>query len=157
MDGKFYIGIDPGRNGAICVLDHGGAIVELEKMPESMEALKTVLESWTDTAWHHCLSRCVMERVQGLPGQSAPAAFNFGRNFGQLEAAVYFSLIPFETVTPQKWQQHFQAGNSRDFASATAWKTHLWMMAKKLYPMQDIKKYAGDAVLIARFCWEKYK
>lgn len=157
MEGRFFMGIDPGANGAICVVDDEGKIVEIYRMPATIAELKEALDSWTDTAWHRNITHCVIERVQGMTGQSASAAFNFGRNYGTLEATVYMKAIPYETVTPQKWQQYFQAGKSKDFATKTLWKSHLWMMAKKLYPLKNIPKYAADAVLLARYCWERFK
>lgn len=158
MEGKFYMGIDPGKNGAVCVLDSNGAIVQLDKMPETPHELIENIESWTSTAWHPGNSlMCVLEKVGAHRGNAPQAMFNFGRNYGNIEAILISNRVSFQEVTPQKWQQHFQLGHKKDHDSDTAWKSHLWQSAKKLYPEAKIQKYAADAVLIARYCWERYR
>lgn len=158
MKERFFMGIDPGRHGAVCVVDSEGKIADLYPMPATLDGLQEILDSWRpNTTWHAYEVMCVIEKVGAFKGNAPQAMFNFGRNYGNLEAAVYCTGIPMDEVTPQKWQQHFQLGKSADHATKKAWKDHLWIKAKKFYPGVDIKKYAADAVLLARYCWERYK
>lgn len=152
------MGIDPGRNGALCVVDNLGHIVEIHKMPETKAQMGEILQNWEPgTPWHEFDVMAVLEKVGAFRGNSPQSMFNFGRNYGQLEASLFWKNIPTEEVTPQKWQQHYQLGHKADFPTDTAWKSHLWHKAQMLYPKADIKKYAADAVLIARYCWERFK
>lgn len=152
------MGVDPGKNGAVCVLGYDGSIVDIYRMPETLGDLHDICESWEPhTVCHDFDTVAVIEKVGAFKGNSPQSMFNFGRNYGQLEGTFFANNIPLSEVTPQKWQQHYQLGKSSDFESKTAWKSHLWATAQKLYPSVDIKKYAADAVLIARYCWERFK
>ena len=48
--------------------------------------------------------RFIMERVGGLPGQSAPRAFTFGYGFGFLLSTARMLHFETELVTPQIWK-----------------------------------------------------
>lgn len=81
------------------------------------------------------LEFAVLEDVGGRPGQSASAAFNFGRTCGQLEAVLSVLSIPIRVVSPSVWKR--QMGVPSDKASARACATrefpdaaHQWRLAK---------------------------
>lgn len=139
-----HIGIDPGTNGGIAVLDDSGAVIFLRKMPETPQDLIDALRRFSDD------SCCTLEKVGGMPGNGGMAMFNFGKGYGHLEMALLSLKIPTETVTPQKWEKTYQLGSSRD-VKKTEWKNRLKAKAQQLFPGERITLAVCDALLIAEY------
>lgn len=139
-----HIGIDPGTNGGIAVLDDSGAVIFLRKMPETPQDLIDALRRFSDD------SCCTLEKVGGMPGNGGMAMFNFGKGYGHLEMALLALKIPTETVTPQKWEKTYQLGASRG-VKKTEWKNRLKAKAQQLFPGERITLAVCDALLIAEY------
>lgn len=143
-NGKCIIGIDPGTSGSICSI-LGDWLIS-EKMPETPKDILTYLKSLNDK--HECV--CYMEKVQGLPGMGGSPMFNFGKGFGYLEMALIALNIRTVTVTPQKWQKHFQVG-TKGKLSTTQWKNKLKAKAQQLRPNHKVFLWNADAILITEY------
>lgn len=146
------IGIDPGKNGGIAVVDCTGAIVDVVKMPETMQDL---LDYLRDLASPDAV--CYMESVGfGMPGQSSSATAKFARHCGHLEMALLALGIPVVTVTPNKWEKSFQLGKSGEYTK-TEWKNRLKGKAQQLFPSlgRRITLCTCDALLLARYGRDK--
>lgn len=147
MDKKrTYIGIDPGAHGGIAVLDSGGAVVEVRKMPETPQDLLDFLEKYKEESF------CTLERVGGMPGNGGSAMFNFGKGYGHLQMALLALGIPTEDVTPNKWEKSYQLGTSGKYTK-TEWKNRLKAKAQQLFPSlgKRITLATCDALLIAEY------
>jgi len=143
---KNYIGIDPGKNGGIAVLDAEGKVLDLTKMPETPQDLLEFLRKWKDG------SVCTLERVGGMPGNGGSAMFNFGKGFGHLQMALMALEIPMTDVTPNKWEKAFQMGSSGKFTK-TEWKNLLKAKAQQIFPKlgRKVTLATCDALLIAEY------
>lgn len=141
------IGIDPGKNGGIAVIDRNGSVIEVVKMPPTPHDVFMFLNKYKEN------SICYLERVGGMPGNSANAMFVFGRGYGQLEMALLALEIPTITVTPNKWEKHFQLGKKRDCDTKTEWKNRLKEKAQQLFPYisKKITLCISDALLLAEY------
>jgi len=141
---KIVIGIDPGKSGAIVAID--GDCVTINKMPETPKSLLDLLSQYKSKN-----VVCYLEKVQGLPGMGGASMFTFGKNFGYLEMSLLANEIKFITVTPQKWQKHFQLGvTKKDLGKQ--WKNHLKAKAEQLFPqIKKITLWSSDALLIAEY------
>lgn len=148
---KYVIGIDPGKNGGIAVM-RGGRLIVCCKMPQTPSDICGFLASYSGYE-----AKVWLERVGGRSGQSASASFRFGQNYGHIEMAVTAAGIPFETVTPQKWQKNYQLGTASQCASKTEWKNKLKACAQGLFPGVHITLSTADAVLIANYGTTKEK
>ena len=148
---KYVIGIDPGKNGGIAVM-RGGRLIVCCKMPQTPSDICGFLASYSGYE-----AKVWLERVGGRSGQSASASFRFGQNYGHIEMAVTAAGIPFETVTPQKWQKTYQLGTASQCASKTEWKNKLKACAQGLFPGVHITLSTADAVLIANYGTTKEK
>lgn len=142
-----FIGIDPGKNGGIAVLDENIRIVALSKMPDTPQDLLCFL---SEIKFDKCM--CMLERVGGMPGNGGNAMFNFGKGYGHLEMALLAHNITTETVTPNKWEKFFQLGSSGKY-SKTEWKNKLKAKAQQLFPSlgKKITLATCDALLIAYY------
>lgn len=95
-----YIGIDPGKGGAMAVIADG--MVQTFLFDERDYNL--VLQSLSNTKQQ---TKCCLERVGAMSGQGVTSMFNFGENFGFIRGLLHANRIPYELVTPQKWKKEF--------------------------------------------------
>ena len=95
---RLYIGIDPGKKGALAIIDGENVSV----IPFDKDAY---IQELKIAAHQPCV--CCLERVGAMPGQGVTSMFNFGYNAGGLDWCLSTLGIPFELVTPQKWKKEF--------------------------------------------------
>lgn len=141
------IGIDPGINGGIAIIDTYGNIKAV-KMPQTFtdifQELKGIKQTYPD-------AYCYLEDVgQGMPGQSSRATATFARHNGHLEMALYALEIPSEKVKPSKWEKYYSntIGTSKG-KSKTEWKNILKSEAQRRCPKDKVTLWSADAILIA--------
>ena len=126
--GTICVGVDPGKLGAMAVLyPNGGIIIE----PFSEESFLVAFKTLSSSFFAGRKIVVAIEHVGGIPGQSAPAAFNFGDNFGFIRGVVAACGLPYELVRPQKWKKEF---------SCTSDKNTSIEVAKRLFPGVDLKR-----------------
>jgi crossover junction endodeoxyribonuclease RuvC len=100
------IGIDPGLSGGIAVIENG-RIVETHRIPVVKFGGKKVMDSRglrEILIERDYASRVVIEKVHAMPGQGVTSMFTFGFGAGVIEGVLAGITMPFEYVTPQKWQ-----------------------------------------------------
>lgn len=117
-----YIGVDPGKNGGIAIIDSDGAIA----FPFSEERLLIELDDIAQE--YECI--CYLEHVHAMPKQGVSSTFNFGMNFGFIQGVLKAYEIPYELVTPQKWKKEF---------SCTSDKNTSIEVCKRLFPGVNLK------------------
>ena len=139
---EIIIGIDPGMNGAI---------VFLGKILKEPWILKFNDQSETDVAdWlridNEGASDCFayLERSSPMPKQGVSSTFKFGQGYGFLRGLLVAFKIPFETVTPGKWQRALGCLSHGD-------KNVTKARAQELFPSIKITHAIADALLIAEY------
>lgn len=156
---KYIIGIDPGENGGIALLDQEGNVINVEKMPETPQDLYSSLAQLSSLVAALDDSQLVVyiEKVGGIPGQGASSAFSFGKGCGHLEMALLALKLKTNDVTPQKWQKLYSVGHSSITKSTAAEKKEhklkLKAKAQSLFPSlgKKITNATCDALLIAEY------
>ena len=118
----FYIGIDPGKNGALAVL-RGMTVFEL--IPFDENNYKKIMKFLKDSDCGACL-----EHVGAMPGQGVVSMFHFGENFGYIRGLLEAYSIPYELVRPQKWKKFFSISGKNESIN----------VCKRLYPDANLKK-----------------
>lgn len=93
-----YIGIDPGKSGALAVIDRATTVLVPFSEEDYINALKTLPPQ---------LTRACIEHVTAMPKQGVTSMFNFGQNFGYIKGLLEANGIPYELVRPQKWKKEF--------------------------------------------------
>lgn len=146
-----YIGIDPGKKGAMAILhEDGNSII----YPFSEEGYKEVLADYS-TENFMCRARCCLEHVSAMPGNGSVSMFNFGENFGFIQGLLTAYEIPYELVRPQKWKKEF---------SITADKNQAIDVCKRLFPNAILKRTErckvddsnfAEALLMSEYCRRK--
>lgn len=135
------IGIDPGKNGGIAVIDELGKAYA-DKMPETLQDLFELFNSFRLCYDGNC--RAYLEQVHSSPQQGVVSAFTFGNGFGHLEMALTACGIPFERIRPQAWQKALGCMTKGD-------KNVSKRRAQELFPSLKITHSTADALLIAEY------
>ena len=105
------LGIDPGLDGALALLDCRGKVIEIVDMPtveiivnkkKRRQIPPTLL---ANTIEKLAPSVAFLEHVGMRPGEGALGAFSFGRSFGMLEGVLAALQIPTTLVFPAVWKR----------------------------------------------------
>lgn len=96
---KTYIGIDPGKSGALALLTEDG---QCTVVPFQESAYTATLKAASGPS-----SVCCLEKVGAMPGQGVVSMFNFGHNLGYIEGLLQAFDIPYQLVPPQTWKKEF--------------------------------------------------
>lgn len=119
-----YIGIDPGKKGAMAVIFDG--VDEIMLVPHDERKYINVLCNLSGRNVKTCL-----EHVGAMPGQGVTSMFNFGQNFGYINGLLEAFQIPYELVRPQKWKKEF---------SITGDKNGSVEVCKRLFPGVSLRR-----------------
>lgn len=141
---NIHIGIDPGKSGAIAVIENGVAVDHI-KCSETDHDLSHFLRNYSQGDCH-----ATIEKVSAMPRQGVASTFKFGRSFGFLEGLLVAHLIPYELVTPQKWQTFMKCRSGGDKNMTKAASQRLWPDIKMTHAI-------ADAYLIAEYGRRTYK
>lgn len=166
------VAIDPGVNGAVATLTHGGAFIDVVDTPTvlanksstrqmvdayglSVILRKHVLEAGGDIV-------AIIENVQPMPSiargnqsegddrrsMGAASAFAFGKSCGIVLGALAALGISTELVAPARWKKAFGLGREKDQSRELALR--LWPTATEHLRLKKHHNRA-DALLIARW------
>lgn len=136
------LGIDPGASGAIACLPRFAP-----DLPSTMKLDATerdVYDFLAPICENDLVVHAYIESVHAFPGQGLSSTFKFGRNYGFLRGCLIALGIPFEEVTPHKWQQAMGCLSGGD-------KNVTKGRAQQLFPSLKITHAIADALLIAEY------
>lgn len=150
------LAIDPGVSGGFAWWDCRFGLVHVAVMPETE---RDILALVGDIQLAAPIAMAALERVGGYIGRGQPgsAMFRFGENYGLLKAALLARYVPFDLVTPQKWQKTFQLGRKADHPSPNRWKAHLKSRAQMLFPDIKVTHATADALLLLAWLAKEYQ
>lgn len=144
----FYIGIDPGASGGIAVITPSKTVVVA--MPPTERDIWVFISKIVYRSDGECVA--VIENVHSMPGQGVSSSFKFGQGFGGLRMALTAVGIPFDLVSPQKWQKTLGVVPRTRTETKTSHKNKLKAMAQRQFPQLKITLKTADALLIALYC-----
>jgi len=114
-----FIGIDPGKKGAIALFDPSQHDLQIEDMPlvprpKGKKGEDTNYARLAEILWKPPGTRvfALIEDVWSMPKEGVSSAHAFGRNNGALLMGLAARKIPHSLITPAKWKKHF--GLNRD-------------------------------------------
>ena len=150
------IGIDPGLNGAIAVLQDNKVkeIFDVPVMPEGKKNKRQLNSAQLVKLLKDIISGneeivVIVENVSAMPGQGVTSMFNFGQTFGAIKGICASLGLPIFFVRPSKWKKHFELINSSKDSSRTKAIEMYPSLSNELAKKKDVNK--SDAILIARF------
>lgn len=135
-----YIGIDPGKTGGIVAIA-GEGIRFASKLPETERDIYELLYTVCKDSQY---AFAVIEKVGASPQMGRTSAFTFGRVYGFLRGCLTALDVPWEEVSPQKWQKALGclSGGDKNVTKATA---------QRLFPGTKWTHATADAALIAEY------
>jgi crossover junction endodeoxyribonuclease RuvC len=99
-----YIGIDPGKTGAIAVIDGGS--IKIYDMPLTPDG--DVFSPELFDRINVIGAFCALEKAQAMPGQGVVSTFNYGMSYGMIVSCLQLAGIAFQEIHPMKWKKEFQ-------------------------------------------------
>ena len=161
-----YVGMDPGASGGIAYIKNGvaeagkQAVTDADTWLVVSSIVKANTVYGAETLFRHNVF-AVIEKVGGYikggedgsgGAQPGSAAFKFGASYGKLLMALTAAGIPFEEVTPQKWQKGLGVPPRKKDETKTQFKNRLKAKAQQLFPGVKVTLAVADALLLAEFC-----
>lgn len=139
------LGVDPGMSGALAVLPIGDD-GHISAEPSAFKFDSLTERDIADLFWKCYLDSgeqlfAFIERVHSMPKQGVASSFKFGLSYGFLRGCLTTVGIPFEDVTPQKWQKLMGCMTKGDKNISKA-------RAQQLFPRLKITHAIADALLI---------
>lgn len=102
MQSHILFAIDPGKTGALAEFENGKLRAVHDPVDGSLTKLfSDLLLDYLDLRLRVTV---VIEKVNGVPGQSGPASFNFGKGFGELIGVCVGLGVEPQLVPPQTWK-----------------------------------------------------
>ena len=160
-----FVGIDPGRHGAIAWIDPDGTANALMapthvypngKWDFDREEMRDILSMLED-------SFVAIEKVNAAPmcgrRQGTGSMFNFGRGMGIWLGMLAAMNIPFVEVDPRKWKKAILGGTPKDKAAAIDY-------AARFFPGVDLRATPrsrkasdgkSDALCLAEYARQTWK
>ena len=151
------VGIDPGLDGGIAMME--GSRLVIEQMPTTGGTRRSIDAgrlSMQFAAWmlDEGIEHAFLERVGAMTGQGVTSMFSFGEGYGVIKGVLSALHISYSLVSPQKWQNAIGVAKSKDTKGAAATR------AAQLFPGVDFRASARcrkphdgmvDAALIAAY------
>jgi len=154
-----YAGIDPGKTGAVALVDEQGRCVGLHDCPTIKAGKKQEFDpaGMAELLAGRYLARIVLEKSQAMPAklhgrrQGVSSTFQTGYGFGLWVGILAELRAPYDVTHPRTWQ----ARMLRDVPS-TDTKGRSLLRARQLWPDQigrlgKTKHGRSDALLMAEF------
>lgn len=108
---RYFIGIDPGVNGAVSVFHETGEFETVFDLPIIFDnrGKKQIDEAqlYAQLLGYKIL-RAYIEDVFSSPQMGVTSAFNFGRSVGAIQGVLAASEIPYSLIRPQRWKDTFR-------------------------------------------------
>lgn len=138
---------DPGLTGAFAAYDPVSSWLTVVDMPVFERSTSRGTRTAVDEgrviellrAWANMgAEELIIELVSGMPGQSAPAAFNFGYGVGVVRTAALSAGLAIREVAPLVWKRAMRLPSGPKKSAAVravaadllpAWR-HLWPLQK---------------------------
>lgn len=166
---KYFIGVDPGNKGAICLLDPDEGTVQFLPTPILKSLTPSVRHIFRGLPPADWIKALAIEDVHSVHNSSAKSNFQFGRSLGAIESIVAYWFMDYEYIAPKAWQKicgitfTYPKGATSAQKSSIRKKTTA-AKALELYPDVDLYGPRGglldgraDSLMIAHALWCKYE
>ena len=167
----FYVGIDPGINGAIAIFDADRYLCnDILPMPIAGKEINVgIIKDWLRDVYLNSdfvpvsynikdwYIACI-EKVGAMPGQGVVSMFKFGFVTGILHGVFRALEIPLYTVTPQAWKKEILAGTDKSKQASIDYVLRAYPDVK-LFRTERSRTYdhnMAEALCIAEYAKRKH-
>ena len=141
---ELKIAIDPGWSGAM-VWQAEGLTTFVEKCPATAADMNHLVENVVAVRALGYEPRCVLERVSAFPGQGVTSVWKFSANYHLWQGMLTAHRIPYQLVSPAKWQKHL-GGLPSGKDKKKERKNQIKAFAQRLYPHLRVTLASADAL-----------
>lgn len=158
-----YIGIDPGLNGGIAIINDNGILNSFAMPTLNIGTKKEInikaLSDWLKGQAYAC-DKVAVEIQHAMPKQGVTSMFKIGKGYGIILGILSALSMPFEEIRANEWQKIMFAGQPKGDTKDLSKK-----IAQQLYPNMDFKATSRctnmhdgmtDAALIVTYIKQKY-
>jgi hypothetical protein len=143
-----YLGIDPGRFGAVYALENGREQHKDFDKSSDMDLYLFFLMMKIQNPEY----ACGVEFVQARPTDGVVQAFTFGRHMQRIKTILTLAGIEYHWVPAQKWQNYLGWGRlPRGKQNYKARKKELHKIAKEMTDYDGLTLDNCDAYLITKY------
>ena len=147
---EVYVGIDPGKSGAICVIEDD--FIKAIPCPDNIQDMALVFAMSVSVNETKKVVAYI-EKVWARPTDAKGSIWKFAENYGVWKGIAGAYEIELIEVSPQKWIKYFETPK----LEKSRRKRYLRDKARSMYP--DLKKVTlktADAILIASYAKETH-
>ena len=147
---EVYVGIDPGKSGAICVIEDD--FIKAIPCPDNIQDMALVF-AMSISVNETKKVVAYIEKVWARPTDAKGSIWKFAENYGTWKGIAGAYEISLIEVSPQKWIKYFETPK----LEKSRRKRYLRDKARSMYP--NIKKVTlktADAILIASYAKETH-
>lgn len=141
----WYLGVDPGKSGAMAIVDEDGDLIQTCRLNETQADVWAWLQGVAPR-----VAFAVLEKVHAMPRQGVASTFKFGESFGFCQGMLVAAGVPFELARPLKWQGVLDCRSKGD-------KNVTKSRAQQLFPHAKVIHATADAMLLAEFARRVHK
>lgn len=160
----FFLGIDPGLEGAFVVLDKAGQIIRVEKIPVLQIDTKKkidlhVLSSLVKEINLLCPSIiATVEKINAAPGQGVTSMFTMGYGAGAIDTALSCHLMAYQHVHPRTWKAAIMRDMPKEKDASVVKALQLFPKVSSLLitPRGKRDHNIADALLIAEWARRQF-
>lgn len=125
---SLYIGLDPGKKGAMAIIGHSNTTGETymcKIIPYDPQEYIKALKQYNGA------TVCI-EQVHSLPREGVKSVWSFGQNYGWITGVLDTLGIPYQAVPPNKWK--------REYSLLKADKKQSIEVCHRLFPNVSLKR-----------------
>ena len=102
-----FVGVDPGKNGAVAAVDSSGTVIGISRFihAETEGRIALIILDFVAELDPDKIKAATIERVGAMPRQGVVSMFTFGRVYGEAWAGLLASQCRVFAVTPSTWQR----------------------------------------------------
>ena len=120
-----FVGVDPGKSGALVALSADGSWVSSMPMPVAGSGSSARVQAWAVCDWLRSLApehktalvlsniTAVIEKVHSMPAQGMVSTFSFGHATGVVYGALSAAGVRILEVSPRDWQVYGLRGKPK--------------------------------------------
>ena len=146
-----YMGIDPGKAGALALINDKRQIICLEgfNRDEYMACMRDA------AGLEDMIAACCLEQVGAMPGNGGKSMFSFGENFGWIQGVLDSFNVRYQLIPPKRWKHEFGLDSDKNKSIE---------VCKHLFPEVSLKRSPGsrkdddglaEALLMAEYARRK--
>lgn len=142
-----YLGVDPGKSGSISIISvdqYGNGTTKTTLSSCKLSETEQDIWTWLNDSIDLLSAYATIEKVSSSPQMGVVSSFTFGRSYGFLIGMLTAIQVPYQFITPQRWQKGMKCLTKGDKNVSKA-------AAQRLWPRIKITHANADSLLIAEY------